>query len=428
MQDFINLEPWWRFGAALLIGALIGIEREFVQQRADSTSFAGIRTFALISLFGALAAFAADLHGFEIFLVSYGGFILMVAGNRIASVWQGLTTGMTTEVVAVLTPVLGALVIWDRADVAAALGVITALMLAMKPRLHMIARRMSGEDLRATLQFGLISLVVLPLLPDQEFGPFAVLNPVEIWLLVILVSGISFVGYLLMKILGPRQGTGLAGVFGGLVSSTATTVSFASHSRESPDLSSLAGIAVVLASTVMFPRIFIEVLVVYPPLLRLLALPLLVMLVTGALAARYYWRRSAQAESEEIRDVVDLSNPLRLQTALLFAAMFAVVLLVVEYANSAFGSAGLFAVSALSGLTGVDSITLSVSGLTSVGQLDLANAAIAILIAAIINTGFKLGLVHFMGTERLRSVVWKSFALVIAVGAVSGWLAVQYLG
>lgn len=425
MDNLINLEPWWRFGAALLIGALIGIEREFVQQRDDASGFAGIRTFAFISLFGALAAFAADLHGFGIFLVAYGGFVVMIAGNRIASVWQGITTGMTTEVVAVLAPLLGALVIWDQATVAAALGVIIALMLAMKPRLHMMARRMSGEDLRATLQFGLISLVILPLLPNQQIPPFNVLNPREVWLLVILVSGISFVGYLLMKIIGPRQGMTFGGLFGGLVSSTATTVSFSSQSRESPNLSVVAGIAVVLASTVMFPRIIVEVLAVYPPLLKVLALPLLLMLATGALAARFFWKRSDQDDTMDLDEAVQVSNPLRFQTALLFAVMFAVVLVVVQYANEAFGSAGLFIASGLSGLTGVDSITLSVSGLASSGQLNVRNASIAILIAAIVNTGFKVGLAQFMGAPRLRSVVWRSFGLMILVGILSGWLAIN---
>jgi uncharacterized membrane protein (DUF4010 family) len=428
MENLVNLEPWWRFGAALLIGALIGIEREFVQQQEDSSGFAGIRTFAIISLVGALAAFAAQLRGIEIFLISYGGFILLLAGNRVASVILGRTTGMTTEVVAVLTPLLGALVIWDQAELAAALGVITALMLALKPGLHRLARRMSNEDLRATLQFGLISLVILPLLPDQSFGPLGVLNPFRIWVLVILVSGISFIGYLLMKFSDPTEGTSLAGLFGGLVSSTATTVSFAGRSRDSSGLSTLAAIAILLASAVSFPRIFIETLAVYPPLLELLTLPLVGMVLAALLSAAYYWRQQSEQAQQDTSPVLDVANPLRLRTALIFALLFTLVLLGVAYANENMGPAGIYLVGALSGLTGVDSITLSVSKLASNATIDLASGSIAILIATLVNLIFKVGLAHFLGSARLRNIVLRSSAIIILVGALTTGLSFALFG
>ncbi|MGA9531341.1 MAG: MgtC/SapB family protein [Anaerolineales bacterium] len=421
MELLINIEPWWRFGAALLIGAMIGIEREFVQQRNESASFAGIRTFALISLFGSLAAYAAQLHGIEIFYLAYGGFFLLIAGNRVASVNQGLTTGMTTEVVAVLTPLLGALVIWDHAEVAAALGVITALMLAMKPRLHRIARKMSNEELRATLQFGLLSLVILPLLPDQPLGPFGVLNPFRIWLLVILVSGISFLGYLLMKFGTAASGTGLAGLFGGLVSSTATTVSFAGRSKEAPQIGTLAANAIILASAISFPRIIVEVLVVHSPLLRLLALPLGAMLITGGGIAYAIWRNQPSDREEPIDGGVEVSNPLRLQSALTFGALFTVVLILVRYANEFFGRAGLYIASGLSGLTGVDSITLSASGLAADAQLTLEAAALAILAATLVNMLFKLALASALGSAQMRRIVTPAFLLIIAVGGLATW-------
>lgn len=421
MEHLINIEPWWRFGAALLIGAMIGIEREFVQQRAESSSFAGIRTFAFIAMLGALAAYAAQLHGIVIFYIAYGGFFLLIAGNRVASVSQGLTMGMTTEVVAILTPLLGALVVWDHAEVAAALGVITALMLAMKPRLHRIARRMSNEELRATLQFGLLSLVILPLLPDQPLGPFGVLNPFRIWLLVILVSGISFLGYLLMKFGSPAGGTGLAGLFGGLVSSTATTVSFAGRSKEFPEIGKLAANAVILASAVSFPRILVEVLVVHPPLLRLLALPMIVMLVAGAGIAYGIWRTQDKEQESALDTDVGVSNPLRLQSALTFGALFTVVLILVRYASELFGRTGLYVASGLSGLTGVDSITLSASGLAADAQLTLEAAALAILTATLVNMLFKLALAAALGSDRLRRVVTPAFLLILAVGGLATW-------
>jgi uncharacterized membrane protein (DUF4010 family) len=428
MQHLINIEPWWRFGAALLIGAMIGIEREFVQQRAESPSFAGIRTFALISLLGALGAFAGQLHGIAIFFITYGGFILLIAGNRAVSVFQGLTTGMTTEVVAVLTPLLGALVVWDQAEVSAALGVITTLMLAMKPRLHLIARRMSNEELRATLQFGLLSLVILPLLPDQSFGPLGVLNPFRIWLLVILVSGISFLGYLLIKFGTPAGGTGLAGVFGGLVSSTATTVSFAGRSKENPKLGSLAANAVILASAVSFPRIFVEVLVVHTPLLRLLTLPLALMVIAGGGTAYMVWRSRPSGQDTAFDQGITVSNPLRLRSALGFALVFAVVLVLVRYASELFGQAGLYIASGLSGIAGVDSITLSASGLAAGAQLTLPSAAIAIMTATLINMVFKLALVAALGTGYLRRTVAPAFLVIMIVGGLATWGSLAWFG
>lgn len=428
MADLINLEPWWRFGAAILLGALIGIEREFVQQREDSSSFAGIRTFAFISLFGALAAFASQLQGISTFLLAYGGFLLLIASNRVAGVLRGRTTGMTTEVVAILTPLLGALVIWDRVAVAAALSVIAALMLSLKPSLHQIARRMSNEDLRATLQFGLISLVILPLLPNMAFGPLGAINPFEIWLLVILVSGISFLGYLLMKFGAPTSGTGLAGLFGGLVSSTATTVSFASRSKENPSYGNLAGLAVILASLVSFPRIVIEVLAVHPPLIGSLALPLGLMVLSGSGLAYRHWRRETRRAANDAVDALEVTNPLRLQSALLFALVFTIVLVAVKYANLYFGNAGLYVAGALSGLTGVDSISLSAAGLTADGELERTAAATAILLATFVNLLLKLGLAHLLGGAELRRVVYRAFLVILVVGAVSSWLSLQLLG
>lgn len=428
MEDLINVEPWWRFGVALLLGALIGIEREFVQQQKERSSFAGIRTFAFISLYGALSAYAAQLHGVAVFIAAYAGFLLLIVGNRVSSVLRGRTTGMTTEVVAVLTPLLGALIIWDQAEVAAALSVITALILSLKPRLHRIARRMSYDDLRATIQFGLISLVILPLLPDQALGPLGVLNPFEIWVLVILVSGISFVGYLLMKFGAPRQGSGLAGLFGGLVSSTATTVSFATRSRETPGISGLAALAVILASVVSFPRIIVEVLAVHPPVLGPLALPIAAMLLAGIGTAYFHWRRGSETTySDEVEDAIQVSNPLRLRSALIFALMFAVVLLAVKAANEHFGNTGLYLASALSGLTGVDSITLSASGLAADNTLEISRAALAILIAVFVNFALKMALAHALGSRELRRAIYPALGTVLVVGAITGWISLQYL-
>jgi uncharacterized membrane protein (DUF4010 family) len=423
MEQLINLEPWWRFGAAILIGALIGIEREFVQQHAEQRSFAGIRTFSFIALFGALAAYVSRAQGEIVFIVAYGGYVLLVAGNRVAMVVRDRSEGMTTEVVALTTPLLGALVIWDHPDIAAALSVITALLLSLKFPLHNIARRMSIADLRATLQFGLLAVVVLPLLPNQALGPFGVLNPFQIWLLVVFVSGISFLGYLLMKLLGPERGTGLAGLFGGLVSSTAATVSFADRSRQDPRLAAVSAIAIVLASTVMFPRMLIEILVVNSRLVASLWLPVTAMLAAGVLVAIILWRGRPSAP-DGVSSTVELGNPLRITSAIGFALLFAIVLVVVKAANESFGTAGLYLASGLSGLTGVDTITLSASGLAARGLIEPQAAAGAIVLAALVNTAAKAALASFLGPRALRRTILWAFGAMMAVGILFGLFTV----
>jgi uncharacterized membrane protein (DUF4010 family) len=425
MQGLLNVEPWWRFAAALLIGALIGIEREIVQQREEGGEFAGIRTFALIALFGALAAYSGQILRIEIFLIAYGGFLLLMVGGRIAGVLRDRTEGMTTEVVALITPLLGALVIWDQVDLAAALSVIIALVLSLKLPLHRIARTISDEDLRATLQFGLISLVILPLLPNHTVDPLGILNPFEIWLLVILVSGISFVGYLLMKFGSPNKGIGVAALLGGLVSSTAATVSFSDRAKTRPQYSDLAAMAVVMATASSFPVILVEILAVHPPLLQMVVLPLASMLLASAGVAFYLWRRRSGEPDEEAADSIEVTNPLRFQTALLFAVIFTVVLVFVRLARDELGGAGVFLASGLSGLTGVDSIALSASKLASAGQLDLWNAALSILIAVFVNMIFKLSLAHILGSKQIARIMRGAFAVILVVGGVATWVGLS---
>ena len=415
MAEMINLEPWWRFAAALLIGALIGLEREFVQQRSGDQEFGGIRTFALMSLMGAVAAFLTDRFGILIFIAAYLGLILMLWVGNLGPALRGEEEGITTEVAALMVPLLGAMVVWDEPAIAAALGVVTALILALKPGLHNLARRMSAADLRATLEFAIISAVILPLLPNRGFGPFGVLNPAQIWLLVVLVSGIGFVGYILMKVLGAEEGIGLTGLLGGLVSSTATTISFAGCSKTSAGLSSAFAQGILLASAVMFPRMLIEVAVVNASLLSSVSIPLGAMLVTAGVIVFVLWRRRSDDEQGD-KTTVNLGNPLRWQTAVTFALVFAVVLVAVRAANEYLGSAGVYVTSILAGLTDVDSITLSVADLSLIGELDARVASIAIALAALVNTTVKGVMVMSLGSNELRKVVLRAGAIVLAAG------------
>jgi len=419
MINLLEFEPWWRFGVAILIGALLGLEREFIQQREDAPDFAGIRTFSLIALLGAVAAFLSVDHGILPLALSFGGLILLVSASYVGTLMRhekGM--GITTEVAAIMTYLLGMAVMGDNEKIAIALAVIAAILLSLKSRLHGVIRRMSSEDLRVTLQFALVAAVILPLLPNQAIDPLGLLNPFQVWLMVVLVSGIGFIGYVLMKAMGPDRGTNLTGIFGGLVSSTATTLSLSARSREIPTLSVHFAYAVVLSSSVMVPRILLLVLIVYPPLLRTVIVPLGAMLVAGLVGSVVLKRRHATPQDESDQEV-KLTNPLKITTAIKFGLLFAVVMIIVEFAQDSFGSIGVYITSAIAGLTDVNAITLSVSKLTGGSQLDHQVAGMAIVVAAVVNMIAKGIIASFTGSRELRQMIVRPFGVVVLTGVIA---------
>jgi uncharacterized membrane protein (DUF4010 family) len=422
MVSLSDFEPWWRFGFALLIGALIGLEREFYQQKERSPDFAGIRTFSLIALLGSVSGFLAQDFGMILAALALGGLVLMTTVSYSgALVRKGTETGITTEVAAILTFLFGVLVTGDHAAVAIALAVVTSLLLALKGELHGFIRNMSSEDIRVTLQFALVAAVILPLLPNRTLDPLGLLNPFQIWLMVVFVSGIGFSGYVLMKILGPSQGINLTAILGGLASSTATTISFSSASQGHPQMSKQYARAVILASTVMLPRMLFLVLVVHPPLLLEVIIPLTTMLLAG-LSFIFIAQKGLLKGEAPIHQPSEIKNPLKLSTAIKFALLFAIVLVVLEYAQTLFGATGVYLASFLSGLTDVDAVTLSVTRLADGGQLTSDVAAAAVVIAALMNTVSKGAICFFSGTPDLRRPVIKAFLLMVLAGLVSGGL------
>jgi uncharacterized membrane protein (DUF4010 family) len=419
MFSISDFEPWWRFGFALVIGALIGLEREFFQQKEDSPDFAGIRTFSLIALLGSVSSYLVDDFGIILAALALGGLILMTLVSYSGALVRSKTeTGITTEVAAILTFLFGVLVMGDHASVAIALAVITSLLLTLKGKLHGFIRNMSTDDIHVTLQFALVAAVILPLLPNRTIDPLGLLNPFQIWLMVVFVSGIGFSGYVLMKILGPSRGTNLMGVLGGLASSTATTISFSSASREYPQMARHYARGVVLASTVMFPRVLFLILVIHPPLAFKVIIPFALMLLTGLIFI-FISQKSKSPETTTIHPEYKITNPLKLSTAIKFGLLFAFVLIVVEYSQQLLGSSGVYLASFLTGLTDVDAITLSVTRLAESAQLSSDVAGMSIIIAALMNTVSKGAISYFSGSPELRRPVIRAFMLMVLVGAVS---------
>lgn len=401
---------FYRFAVALGLGLLVGLQRERTHAR-----LAGLRTFSLATVFGTLLGFLSqELGG----LVLAAGFVavaaLLVTGNLLLIREETVDPGLTSEVALLVMFAVGALVASGPVPVAVALGGTTAILLHMKEELHELAGGLGEKDLRAIMQFVLVSLVILPLLPDRAYGPYGVLNPREIWWMVVLVVGVSLGGYLTLKRLGPRRGSLLGGLLGGLVSSTATTVSFARRSVDSRAASRVAVVVVTLASAVVFVRVLVELAVVAPSSLAVMAPPIVVLLVVLLALALTLWWRTGRTRVE----LPEPSNPSELGSALLFAGLYALVILMVTATQEEFGDTGLFVAAALSGLTDMDAITLSTAQLVRAGRLEADPGWRLVVIGALSNLVFKGAAVAVLGDRHLLRRIAVAFGSTVAVGVL----------
>lgn len=407
-------ETVFRFAAALGLGILLGLERE--RNPSSETRFAGVRTFALISLLGGVAAYMQKSMALDwVPMVVFAGLTLLVIAAYIATSRNG-DIGITTEVSALLAHLLGALCVWGKVELAAALAVVCLFLLALKEWMHRIAKRIQPEDMEATLKFATITLIILPLLPDQNFGPepLAVINPRKIWLMVVLISGINFLSYILIKVAGTEHGVGLTGLLGGLASSTATTIGLAQRSKNEPDLSRALAMGIILAWTVMFFRVPVEVLAVNRPMGIRILLALLGLAAVSVGISLFLWRWKKQSETGTVSAG---RNPFELGTAIKFGLLFAVVNFGAKAAEVYLGDYGLYLAGGLAGLTDVDAISLSMANL-ALEQPERTPAAIrTVIIAVLSNTITKGVMAMAIGAPGLRRPLAFSTGVLVAAGA-----------
>lgn len=404
-----------RFGSALAIGLLVGLQREHAQGERREKLFAGVRTFPLLALVGVAGALVADLMHSPWPLVA----ILVSMSGLIAIAYQANTRlgrlGLTTETAAILTLLTGVLCYHDHYEVAAALAVVITWLLSLKVEMHGLAARMTREDLFAVLKFAVITLIILPVLPNQNYGPppLDVLNPYRIWLMVVFISGISFLGYVLIKVLGPRRGIGLSGLLGGLVSSTAVTLSFSQRSRDRAELANPLALAITVSWTTMYLRVLAVVAVLNLALASLLWLPMLASALAGLVYCGYLFLRQRTDETGDI----EFSNPFELRPALQFGLIYAVILVVSKGAQVSLGDAGVYLSSLAAGLVDLNAISLSMAELSVGGAVvSLETAARALVLAAIANTVVKGGIVLTTGSRGLRRALWPALLLMAATG------------
>jgi uncharacterized membrane protein (DUF4010 family) len=304
---------------------------------------------------------------------------------------------------------------------AVAVGAVTAVLLHFKDPLHRFVQSIGDQDALAIMQFVLISLVILPVLPNQAygFGQFKVFNPRKIWLMVVLIVGISLAGYVAYKLLGKNAGTLLGGVLGGLVSSTATTVSYARRTKNNPASTSLAAVVIMVASSVAFARVIVEVAAVAPQSFGRLAPPLLAMFGLMVVLSLLAWRLGETQNAQ----LPEQGNPAQFKSALIFAALYAVVLLAVALAKAYFGNRGLYVVGVISGLTDMDAITLSTAQLANQSKVGHTTAWKVILLAGLANLLFKGGAVAMLGGRALlgRIALWYGIAMAGGAAILLMW-------
>lgn len=398
-------------GAVIFIGLLIGLQREHSRSK-DQKIFAGIRTFPLIGILGFITSLTASFTTELVYVAVLLGFSGLLVSAYLTSAKDGRLGG-TSEISAFLVFILGTMVYYGYILLPAIIAIVITMFLSLKIQLHTFVGKVSGDDIFATLKLAIISIIVLPLLPDRTFGPLDVLNPRLIWYMVIFISGISFIGYLFIKLLGKDRGIILTGLFGGLVSSTAVTFSLSKKSKLFPLLSYNFAIGIVLASTMMFIRVFIILLVLNAALVSNLWIPLIIFSLAGYIVSRIMYKKESKNELTDI----EISNPFELKSAFIFGLLFAIVIFGAKAAQVYLGDQGIYAASALAGLTSVDAIVLSISRL-SADNLVFLVAEKAIIIALITNTIVKILITVIWGSPELKKASIRGLGFVIILPVI----------
>ncbi len=386
--------PLEAFTTSLGIGLLIGMERE---RRPDSA--AGLRTFALVSMLGCLFALLGEKTGGP-WILAVG--LLVIAGAMVASNFSAQQEekyrGFTSEAAIIVTYGLGAAIWFGYSTLAVMLAITTTVLLYFKAELRQFSERMTPKDINSILQFAVLSLVILPILPSEDFGPYNAINPRQIWWMVVLISGLALSGYLALRIIGARHGAALLGIFGGLASSTATTLMFSRHARDHADLVRMAAIVILIANVMVMIRLGFVSSVVAPNLVLPIAIVFACGIIPGVAMALYGWKILNAAGNLPMPEV---KNPTELRTAISFGLLYAVVLLASAWLQDIAGNKGLYIVALASGLTDADASVLSTLRMFNLGKIPDSQAVTAVTLALMANLIFKIGVVVSIGGGKL---------------------------
>ena len=414
-SDLASLDDLFNLALAAVIGFLIGFEREWTHvSEKHEHAFPGARTFTLFSLIGGLTAILGDGHALLI------AAFIAVAALTIVAYWadarEAPGIGGTTETAIFATFFLGAAATSGHTLIAVVGAVGVAGLLSIKDSIKRMASSLSEVEVHAALRLLAISIIVLPVLPNQGFGPYAALNPREIWLMVVFISGLSFVGYWLVKILGAHQGVFFTGVVGGLASSTATTLSLSRFAKDNTASPLTVAAGVVAANVAMLIRVGLVLGAVSKSVFTAMLPVLAVSGVVGAVAAVAYWRlsRNGAAPGPGIK----LDNPMEMKPAIFFAIMLAVIALASRFSADLFGEGALVFVGLISGLADVDAMTLTAGRQAAEGAINPLTAGGAVMAAVASNIAIKGAMAASIGGRKVGMAVGGAFIGVIAAGAL----------
>ena len=399
----------WEFFVRLLvsigIGVVIGLERQYSAIKEHANGYFGIRTFTFYALLGCVSVLFYFLFSPWIYIALFLGLVILTA----VAYWQTALKGdrgLTTEVTALLTFVLGSMAAYGLISFSLMLTVIVVVLLSSKFKIKAFVGKITAEELYAFIRFVVLALLIFPFLPNENYGPYEVLNPKEIGGVVLLTSALGFLGYILIKTLGNHRGILLGGLLGGLVSSTSITWVYSKKSKENPSLSASCATAILGASSILYIRVGVWTALFYAQLFRSLVVCLILLLV-AALGVTFYTHLKENKPSSP-SDNSALSKPLDLVGALIFGGIYVLILLAVSYANDYFGDQGTLISSALAGISDIDAVSISIAKLTGT-SISLPLAEVAILIACLSNTLVKLGLGCYLGSPQLRKLLLRGY-------------------
>jgi len=417
-----ELKILWDLLTAFGVGLLIGIERGWkgrVKEEGDRV--AGIRTFALTGILGGIIGRLSVSMGDWLVAAAFLSFAAVVAIAHFVGARESEDIGFTTSVALLITFSLGVWAAFGSHIYVFSVAVLVVALLGYKPEIHNWIKNIETKEIYAGIKLLIISVILLPLLPDQGYGPFEALNPYWLWWMVVLITGLSFVGYVAISHFGDQIGVLLTALTGGLASSTAVTLSLA-HMANRTRVSNIFMAGVLIASAIMFIRVLIEVAVVNAKLLNMLWLPLLVMFVCTLLGIAWLWKSSGGKDEEE-KPPLKLENPFQISTALQFGILLGFVLLLAEAMKEWFGDEGIYVLSVVSGLMDVDAITLSLSKM-AMEELTENVAVTGIILASITNTLVKGMMFAFITNIKIAA---KLLLIMTGIGA-SGILTILIMG
>ncbi len=409
----------------LALGIFLGLQFRKNAEEGDYAehSFAGLRTCMAISLLGYLAVYLSQFN-VHTFLIISAFILILILSSYSQAAFQEQRIGATGEITLAMLFLVGSLVGYGETSMAIVITILLSIISSGRNHLYSISDRFTSLEIIETVKFAIIIFLILPLLPNQAIGPLGVINPYNIWLMVILISGISFLGYMASKFFGKDKGILLSGFIGGSVSSTAVTTTMAIENKKKPKLTNLYFIAILLASVTMYLRVIIEAVIVNQSLLATLIIPIGAMLLTmtGATLVMYITSSEKRGKNPKLKEEVSLETPFSLKPAIKFSIFFIFILAFIKISEQYLGDQGVYLTAIISSLADVDAITLSLSQLSSTGVITDILAVRAITIAVIGNTCIKILYVYLFGSKELTKKMFGIFSLTSLVGIATSFL------